>query len=108
LSRLTVINLTHEAKGLDSYAKTREKFSSLNDEKSCRIIDFNYQEEIGHVKMGVKWFKFICEKDKKDPVTTFHELSKMHFKGKLKEPFNHEARETAGITKEWYLPLAEI
>jgi uncharacterized ferritin-like protein (DUF455 family) len=106
LSRLTVINLTHEAKGLDTYQKSKEKFLSVSDEKSAQIIEKNYFEEINHVRIGVKWFQYICEKENINPIETFHELSRKHFKGKLKEPFNHEARETAGMSKEWYLPIA--
>ena len=107
LHRLSVINLTHEAKGLDTFQKTKEKFVQLKDWKSCAILDNNYVEEIGHVKFGVKWFRFFCEQEKIDPVQTFHQLSRQYFRGKLKEPFNHDARLTAGLTPDWYLPLAE-
>jgi uncharacterized ferritin-like protein (DUF455 family) len=101
-----VINLTHEAKGLDSYLKTKEKLESVQDEKSASIIEVNYREEIGHVRIGVKWFEYICALDHRDPIEVFHQLSNKHFKGKLKEPFNHEARAQAGMTRDWYMPIA--
>ena len=106
MARLAVINLTHEAKGLDTYFKTRNKLHSNKDIVSANILDNNYQEEIGHVQIGLKWFKFICEKRSVPPVETFHRLSQQYFKGKLKEPFNRLAREEAGLTEEWYLPLS--
>mmetsp|Transcript_12208 Transcript_12208/g.18297 ORF Transcript_12208/g.18297 Transcript_12208/m.18297 type:complete len:350 (+) Transcript_12208:20-1069(+) len=108
LARLTVINLTHEAKGLDTYPKTREKFSSSGDSISMSILDRNYKEEIHHVATGVKWFKWLCGHLEVEPVSVFHQLSKIYFKGCLKPPFNTEARNIAGLTEDWYLPLSEI
>lgn len=105
LARLAVINLTHEAKGLDSYQKTREKFVKSRDEVSVAVLDNNYNEEIGHVRAGVKWFKFLCAQRGLEAVPEFHRLSRLYFKGKLKEPFNRPAREQAGLTEEWYMPL---
>lgn len=36
----------------------------------------------------------------------FHALARAHFRGPLKPPFNEEARDRAGFTKGWYMPLA--
>ena len=36
----------------------------------------------------------------------FHSLIRRHFFGRLKPPFNDEARAQAGFGPEWYLPLA--
>ena len=105
LARLAIINLTHEAKGLDTYAKTREKFMQAGDTISASILDHNYQEEIYHVTAGLKWFKYLCNKYQLDALEQFHSLSRQYFKGKLKPPFNVEAREEAGLTVEWYMPL---
>ena len=40
-------------------------------------------------------------------VERFHEVVRKHFRGKLKPPFNVEARERAGFSRQWYEPLAE-
>jgi uncharacterized ferritin-like protein (DUF455 family) len=74
--------------------------------KSVLILEHNYREEIGHVGLGVKWFIYICQLQSLEPVDTFHELSRRYFRGKLKPPFNKEARDSAGLTESWYLPLA--
>lgn len=37
----------------------------------------------------------------------FHALVRAHFKGNTKPPFNKAAREQAGFTQAWYMPLAE-
>jgi len=41
-----VINLTHEAKGLDTYEKTREKLEKGGDFISRDILERNYKEEV--------------------------------------------------------------
>ena len=112
--RIAIINLTHEAKGLDTYEKTREKFVNCKDKRSITILDHNYREEIGHVALGLKWFKYIAKNRKFSTscqssycIDYFHQLSRRYFKGKLKEPFNHIARYQAGLTNEWYIPLAK-
>ena len=58
--RLAIINLTHEAKGLDTYQKTRQKLQRAGDMLSIDILDANFKEEVGHVAAGVRWFTFIC------------------------------------------------
>jgi uncharacterized ferritin-like protein (DUF455 family) len=135
LARLAIINLTHEAKGLDTFEKAKEKLLAAKDPQSASILDHNVQEEIGHVAAGVKWFKYACSEVHRvqynhrsagadspaevgvshscrsdccvtaDPVKVFHMLSKVYFKGKLKPPFNINARNEAGLTEEWYMPL---
>jgi uncharacterized ferritin-like protein (DUF455 family) len=85
--------------------KTKEKFLHSKDNKSIDILENNYREEIGHVGFGLKWFKYICGRKGVDPIAEFHKLSRSYFKGKLREPFNREARNIAGLTEEWYIPL---
>ena len=57
-SRLAIINMIHEAKGLDTYEKTKEKFLLHHDYQSIAILEHNYQEEIVHVSKGLKWFQY--------------------------------------------------
>ena len=40
-------------------------------------------------------------------VERFHGVVRKHFRGRLKRPFNEEAREKAGFSKQWYEPLAD-
>ena len=97
--------MTHEAKGLDTYAYTLEKFNKANDTISIAILNHNFTEEVYHVATGLKWFKYICSILHREPILEFQTLSKQYFKGKLKPPFNVSARDKAGLTEEWYMPL---
>ncbi|KAJ8247471.1 hypothetical protein GJAV_G00246820 [Gymnothorax javanicus] len=87
LARLAIVHMVHEARGLDVHPQTLD--------------------EITHVAAGLKWFTYICSKEERDCLSTFHELVKQHFKGYLKPPFNTEGRKTAGMTEEWYVPLVK-
>ena len=47
----------------------------------------------------------MCERDGLDPVQTFREEVRKNFRGEVKGPFNVEAREKAGMTREFYEDL---
>lgn len=107
LARLAVINLTHEARGLDTFAITLEKFRKANDFRSIEILEKNFSEEIHHVAKGMKWFQFLCTKRGVDPLNTFHHLHEQFFHGKLKRPINVAARAAAGMTEDYFMPFVE-
>ena len=104
-----MINLTHEAKGLDSYLKSREKLAKLNDTASIAILDHNILEEVEHVRKGLKWFEFLCLHFHlpHSAAIEYQNIYKHFFKGSLKPPFHTEFRNRAGMTEDWYLSLVE-
>ena len=52
----------HEARGLDVMPNTINKFRENGDEASALLLEnVVYPEEIGHVKAGLKWFRFLLE-----------------------------------------------
>lgn len=117
IDRIAVVNLLHEARGLDTYQLSLKKFQTANDIKSIEILNKNFLEEIFHVSTALKWFRYLCqhhhgkvefEWGEDDYIQQFHQIIQNYYTGKLKGPFNIEAREIAGMTTSWYLPLAEI
>ncbi|KAL9651165.1 hypothetical protein ABK040_008237 [Willaertia magna] len=117
LLRLCILHCIHEARGLDVTPNNIEKLAKNGDKESSELLTIIYNEEIDHVRKGVKWFKYCCKeelKSEKDIVTDndvllkFHDLvrSNKHF-GKVKPPYNEEARLKAGFTKEWYEPTED-
>lgn len=106
LARLAVVPLVLEARGLDVSPQTIEKLVRFGDKKSADLLEFIYQEEIGHVAIGHKWFEWVCKAQKLEPAATFHDLVRTYFKGHLKPPFNDEARQKAGFLPIFYQPLA--
>jgi uncharacterized ferritin-like protein (DUF455 family) len=82
------------------------KFIGAGDKPSARLIDQICREEIAHVEKGMKWWKWLCERDGSNPVSCFHLAVKTYMDTKLPPPFNTEARTRAGMPPEYYLPLA--
>lgn len=102
LARLAVAPMVLEARGLDVTPGMIEKLTAAGDALSADILATIYKEEVAHVALGVKWFNLICAKRQLIPETVFKDLVKQSFKGKLKPPFNHEARTAAGLPEAFY------
>eukprot|EP00049_Salpingoeca_infusionum_P022252 m.5773 g.5773 ORF g.5773 m.5773 type:complete len:324 (-) comp5086_c0_seq1:403-1374(-) len=132
MARLAIVHMVHEARGLDVTPNTIEKFARNKDSKSAEMLQVIYQEEISHVTAGMKWFRYLsslgeseqevdatrgqlqsqAQSEIKDDageeqraVALFHQMVRKHFHGLLKPPFNTVAREQAGFTEDWYMPL---
>uniref|UniRef100_A0A6T6ASI4 Ferritin-like domain-containing protein n=1 Tax=Compsopogon caeruleus TaxID=31354 RepID=A0A6T6ASI4_9RHOD len=106
LARLAIVHGVHEARGLDVFPKAEVRFLESCDPVSVDLLRRNLKDEIRHVGTAIRWLTFLCESRGLDPVTTFHRLVRQHFHGPLPGPFNAEARTLAGMTPEWYQPLA--
>ncbi|WP_397333608.1 MULTISPECIES: ferritin-like domain-containing protein [Pacificimonas] len=104
-ARLAVVPQVLEARGLDVSPATVERLRAAGDEASARIVDRIYRDEIGHVSIGNRWFRFLCESTGDSPPERFRVLVQRHFKGRVKPPFNDSARQKAGLTTEYYSDL---
>lgn len=106
LARLAVVPMILEARGLDVTPATIARFEGAGDAVSARILGRIYTDEISHVAVGVRWFDHFCEKERFDSREHWHALVRRHFRGSLKPPFNDSARCAAGLTKDYYEPIA--
>ncbi len=105
-ARLAVVPMVLEARGLDVTPSMIERFDSMADHKSANALRVIYREEITHVAKGKKWFSWLAKKENKEEEVYFKKLVKQYFAGKLKRPFNVEARQKAGLFPTWYEDLA--
>lgn len=108
LARLAIVPLVLEARGLDVTPGMVERMRETGDAESARILDIIYRDEMNHVAFGLKWFRFLCEREGCEPEPTFHRLVRTHFRGRIKPPFNDRARAEAGLTPGFYKPLAAL
>jgi uncharacterized ferritin-like protein (DUF455 family) len=106
LARLAIVPMILEARGLDVTPATIARFEAGGDVISARILDRIYRDEIRHVAAGVFWFRHFCAEGRFEPSEQWRMLVKRHFKGSLKPPFNDSARNAAGLTTDFYSPLA--
>ena len=105
-ARLAIVPLVLEARGLDVTPPMIEKLERAQDYASAEILRIIHRDEITHVAIGHKWFKWACRKSKSHPVATFQMLVRQYYKGTLKAPFNRKSRDLAGFTAEFYEPLS--
>jgi uncharacterized ferritin-like protein (DUF455 family) len=108
LARLAVVPLVLEARGLDVTPEMIGRLDRAGDTDSAAILDRIYQDEIGHIAVGMRWFERHCQKRGHDPEATFHDRVRRHFTGALKPPFNRPARDAAGFPARYYEPLASF
>jgi uncharacterized ferritin-like protein (DUF455 family) len=102
LARLAIVPLVLEARGLDVTPTMIKNLRKAGDIPSAEILERIYNDEIGHVAIGHRWFLHVCHEQGIEPETTWQGLVKKHFKGALKPPFNDEARQLAGVPLSYY------
>jgi len=97
LARMALVPRTLEARGLDVTPAMRAKFLRAGDDRAARILDVILRDEIGHVAVGNRWYRWLCARDGRDPIATYHELAERHHAPRPKPPLNLEARRAAGF-----------
>jgi len=105
-ARLAIAPMVLEARGLDVTPGMIKKLTSVGDMDSADILKIIYNDEIGHVAIGARWFQKLAQNKSKDPESWFHELIRNYYKGQLKPPFNVQARTLAGLKEGFYMPLS--
>ena len=106
LARLAVVPLVLEARGLDVTPAMIERMDRFGDTQTADILRAIYADEITHVAAGIRWFTFECDRRACEPAATWRALVAKHFKGRIKAPFNEQARAEAGFPKDYYAGAA--
>ena len=102
LARLAVVPLVLEARGLDVTPDMIERLQRFGDGTSAGVLQVIYDEEIGHVATGRRWFQWECARRGLEPVAAYRDLVQRHYGGALKPPFNYAARDAAGFGAAFY------
>mgnify|MGYP001444584515 CR=1 FL=1 len=102
LARLAVVPLVLEARGLDVTPGMIERLNRAGDTASAAILEVIYREEVGHVATGMRWFRHVCAERGLQPEATWKAIVAQRFRGRVKPPFNEEARSRAGLPPAYY------
>lgn len=108
LARLALVPRYMEARGLDVTPGMIEKLRSAGDKHSAEILTTIVNDEVGHVKIGSRWFHAVCEQRKLDPEETYFNLLSKFLRGKIRGPFNYELRRQAGFKEAEIRRLEEL
>ena len=106
LARMALDPRLFEARGLDATPPLINKFISVADHEAVRILRIILEEEVGHVALGDKWFRYLCAARGLEPMATYQHLLQTYAAPRLRPPFNVEARLAAGFTEEELAALA--
>lgn len=99
LARLALVPRTLEARGLDATPAVRNRLVSVGDLAAAKILDTILHDEIGHVAIGNRWYRYLCDARQLDPISTYAALAQRYQAPILKGPFNLSARRAAGFTE---------
>jgi len=108
LARMALVPRTLEARGLDASPPIRARLQQAGDHASAAILDVILRDEIGHVLIGNRWFRFLCDEKGIDAHRTYLRLADEYHAPKLRGPFNFEARRDAGFEEEELAALAGL
>jgi uncharacterized ferritin-like protein (DUF455 family) len=105
-SRLVVVPMSQEARGLDAGHRLAQRLVGLGDARSAAIVARIAEEERAHVAVGVAWFERVCgSREGVDPGAEFRarlrECGCVDLATK-RSTFNHAERERVGLRREWY------
>ncbi len=99
LQRMALVPRVMEARGLDVTPGMIARFEQAGDETAAAILEVIFRDEIEHVRIGNRWYEFLCRQQGVDPRVTFAGLVKTHLGGRLRGPFNRPARLEAGFAE---------
>ncbi len=98
VARMALVPRILEARGLDATPPMQTKLAKAGDMRAVEILDVILRDEIGHVAIGNRWYRFACEQQGLDPQAHEEALAKRYGAPRPQPPFNLPAREAAGFT----------
>jgi uncharacterized ferritin-like protein (DUF455 family) len=99
LARMALVPRLLEARGLDVSPAIIARLRKIGDTQGAAILEIILRDEIGHVRIGNRWYEHLCAQRGLDPAATFLQLLKEHDTPNPRPPFHTEARRAAGFSE---------
>ena len=99
-ARMALVPRTLEARGLDATPPMQARLAQAGDHRSVAILDIILRDEIGHVAVGNRWYRWLCARDGLEPVAHYRVLAARHGAPRPRAPFNVAARLQAGFSED--------
>lgn len=97
LLRMALVPRVLEARGLDVTPGMIQRLQSAGDQRAVAILRIILRDEIGHVAIGSRWFKYLCGLRRQDPQDSYVKLYQQFFGSKPNRDMNTDARREAGF-----------
>ena len=98
-ARMALVPRTLEARGLDATPPLQAKLARCGDTRAVEILEVILRDEVGHVAIGNRWYRWLCERDGLDAEAHYPELARRYDAPRLRAPFNVAARRAAGFSE---------
>lgn len=100
LLRMALVPRVLEARGLDVTPAMITRLQQAGDSESAAVLEKILAEEVGHVQAGTRWFRYLCKQRGMEPNRAFQDILHEFLPGRVRKPFNLEARQRAGFHAE--------
>lgn len=100
LHRMALVPRVLEARGLDVTPAMIRRLQQSGDSATVTILERILADEIGHVEIGTRWYRYLCKQRGLPPAATFRSLLVDYHMDRIKPPVNSEARAQAGFDAE--------
>jgi len=97
--RMALVPRVLEARGLDVTPGMIDKLRQAKDSETVAIFEIILEEEVPHVEIGTRWFRYCAEPRGLDPDTTFTQLLDEYMNGGPPGPYNFPARREARFSE---------
>lgn len=95
--RMACVPRVLEARGLDVTPGMIERLRQAGDSETVAVLEVILRDEVGHVAIGSRWYRWCCEREGLDAEADFPRLL-ARYAISLHPPFNLDARAAAGFS----------
>lgn len=96
LRRMALVPRVLEARGLDVTPGMIERFAAAGDDETAAVLRRILADEVGHVAIGDRWFRWLCDERGVEPEATFAAVL-ADARVRVVPPLNVDARRRAGF-----------
>ena len=100
LARMALVPRTLEARGLDVTPAIQVRLEAAGDGAAARLLDIILADEVKHVALGDRWFRWLCQARGLVAEVEFRRLLREYNAPRLVLPLNRAARLQAGFGAE--------
>ena len=100
VARMALVPRTLEARGLDASPAIQARLARAGDGVAVQILGVILRDEVGHVAIGNRWYRWLCQRDGLDPIEHYARLCQRHGAPCPRPPFNLQARRAAGFSED--------
>ncbi|MCB6184722.1 ferritin-like domain-containing protein [Leeia sp. TBRC 13508] len=100
LARMAMVPRLLEARGLDVTPGLQARMLAAGEKKGAGILDIIFRDEVGHVRVGNYWFRWLCKSRGLDPLEIFRVYLPLYSAPKHRGEMNLEARLSAGFDQD--------